>query len=44
MGGTDHLWKINNDRLAGFSSNEDVEFVVVAVDETCASEADDDVH
>lgn len=42
--GTDHLREVNNDRVAGLAADEDVEFVEVAVDESCPSKTDDHVH
>lgn len=44
MGCADHLGKVDHDGLARFSANQDVEFVEVSVDQTCARKADDEVH
>ena len=39
-----HLRKVNDDGFTGLASDEDVEFVEVAVDEACIRKAHDEVH
>lgn len=44
MRGADHLREIDHNRHTGVSTDKDIEFVVISVDESSLGETDDDVH
>lgn len=44
MFGRDHLREVDEDRLASWFGEEDIELVEIAVNETGSGEADDEVH
>ena len=39
-----HLWEVDDHRIATFSTNENIELVEIAVDEACACKSHDEIH
>jgi len=40
----DHLWKVDNDRFTGISSDENIEFIEITMNKAGVGEPHDDVH